>query len=443
MLLAVATTPESIKEDETSIVECEKREPSQSLPGSVEPMDRDNGNIKQVVPLPEKTIEGDGRRSEQDTAPEPEPTVEKVPVRVFSVAMPVRVGGALLAFCAGFVNAVAFHALASFVSHQTGTLSKVALGWEDREKADPTYSLSLLLSFVVGSTVCGCFIGKNTIHFGLAMYDFGLISVTCLLLAATFISDKKFASCLAAAACGLQNGLATSWGGAVIRTTHVTGLFTDVGLLIGRILSILARKRCGKNFDAFDQVEVADDLSKLSVLLSIGVAFFVGVFVGAHMHNALKRHAFLIPAGIEGTIGVAYFIYRVVILHHSVFSAEEMEIVDMPENGLSEICINGRSLSPDELADHGVDSVEIAPSISQKDFLHSASDGVERKPSKSITPSHNVVSVARSSILASSSNLSLHGPSSGRSSPNILTTPTPFHAHDDHHSPRSNSKHER
>ena len=31
------------------------------------------------------------------------------------------------------------------------------------------------------------------------------------------------------------NGMATHWGGAVIRTTHVTGLLTDVGLLLGRL----------------------------------------------------------------------------------------------------------------------------------------------------------------------------------------------------------------
>ena len=37
-------------------------------------------------------------------------------------------GGAILAMNAGMVNAIAFHALHSFVSHLTGTLSKVAIG---------------------------------------------------------------------------------------------------------------------------------------------------------------------------------------------------------------------------------------------------------------------------------------------------------------------------
>ena len=47
---------------------------------------------------------------------------------------------------------------------------------------------------------------------------------------------------LASAACGLQNALVTNYSGATIRTTHVTGIFTDLGLMIG------ARLR-GRPFD--------------------------------------------------------------------------------------------------------------------------------------------------------------------------------------------------
>ena len=72
-----------------------------------------------------------------------------------------------------------------------------------------------------------------------------LIIEAGLLVAATFMEDGIAARYVASAACGVQNGLATHWGGAVIRTTHVTGLFTDVGLLLGRLASMLSRKRCG------------------------------------------------------------------------------------------------------------------------------------------------------------------------------------------------------
>merc|ERR1711985_152668 len=105
--------------------------------------------------------------------------------------------------------------------------------------------------------------------------------------------------------------MATHWGGAVIRTTHVTGLFTDSGLLVGRLSSLLCRKRCGKYFDEFDRAVVTDDVSKLSVLGSIAISFFIGVFVGSHLFNAMKHWAFLVPASVTGTIGVFYAFFRV------------------------------------------------------------------------------------------------------------------------------------
>jgi hypothetical protein len=38
---------------------------------------------------------------------------------------------------------------------------------------------------------------------------------------------------LSSAACGLQNALATTDCGAIVRTAHVTGIFTDLGIMMG------------------------------------------------------------------------------------------------------------------------------------------------------------------------------------------------------------------
>eukprot|EP00927_Polykrikos_kofoidii_P061001 TRINITY_DN55896_c0_g1_i1.p1 TRINITY_DN55896_c0_g1~~TRINITY_DN55896_c0_g1_i1.p1 ORF type:complete len:473 (+),score=85.14 TRINITY_DN55896_c0_g1_i1:73-1491(+) len=250
-------------------------------------------------------------------------------VRVFKVSYTVRAGGACLAFCAGLVNATAFHALSTFVSHVTGSFSRSALGLVSGEDVNAGDSVLLVFSFLAGSTTCGFFISKNTIHFGLALYDFGLMSVSTLLVLTTLTADMTVARYFACAACGLQNGMATHWGGAVIRTTHVTGLFTDVGLLIGRVLSVLCRKRCGQRFDAIDTVEVADDLSKMSVLVTIAAAFFFGIFIGAHLWKAIGHFAFLVPATFTGVAGASYSFYRVFVMQQNFFSSAEMEVVDV------------------------------------------------------------------------------------------------------------------
>merc|ERR1711981_773115 len=118
-----------------------------------------------------------------------------------------------------------------------------------------------------------------------------------ILVGTTFLAAEGHwtAKFLAAAACGLQNAMTTHWGGAVTRTTHVTGLFTDVGLLLGRLLSLFANK-CSKQSEAFDTVAAADDLNKLSVLGSIAVAYLFGIILGTHSFNAIGQYAFLIPA---------------------------------------------------------------------------------------------------------------------------------------------------
>merc|ERR1711998_24401 len=49
--------------------------------------------------------------------------------------------------------------------------------------------------------------------------------------------DERFSGVLLlSVASGLQNAMTTAYGGAVVRTTHVTGTVTDMGIEIGKIL---------------------------------------------------------------------------------------------------------------------------------------------------------------------------------------------------------------
>jgi uncharacterized membrane protein YoaK (UPF0700 family) len=231
-----------------------------------------------------------------DLAPPPTPPKK----RTFNISLKVRVGGIALGCCAGTVNAVAFHAIGSFVSHQTGSFSRVGLGNMD--------ALLLVASFVGGALLCGLLVSEDIVPMRVKLYDICLILEAALLVATTFLADHWAAKFIAAASCGLQNALATHWGGAVTRTTHVTGLFTDVGLLFGRLLSMVANKCSGI---AFDTVAVADDLNKLSVLGSIALAYLIGIIFGTHSFAVIGHLAFLIPAAAVGFVGVAYLFFRI------------------------------------------------------------------------------------------------------------------------------------
>lgn len=147
-----------------------------------------------------------------------------------------------------------------------------------------------------------------------------------LLVATALLAEHRVARYLAAASCGLQNGLATHWGGAmghraVTRTTHVTGLFTDVGLLVGRLLSALASS-CGKP-EAKERAEAADDMSMLSVLGCIAAAYLLGIVLGTQCYDAVGNFAFFIPAAAVGTVGCVCFSYRV---FRQRFPLNEMQV---------------------------------------------------------------------------------------------------------------------
>jgi uncharacterized membrane protein YoaK (UPF0700 family) len=122
-----------------------------------------------------------------------------------------------------------------------------------------------------------------------------LLSLEALLLLTSiyFLSnDSLNGHYLASAAYGLQNALATTLSGAVIRTTHVTGIFTDFGIMLGA-------KSHGEEFD-----------KKKASLLLIIIGFTLGGTFGAYFFSVLKFNTLLIPAGICLLLAFSYSLYK-------------------------------------------------------------------------------------------------------------------------------------
>jgi uncharacterized membrane protein YoaK (UPF0700 family) len=74
---------------------------------------------------------------------------------------------------------------------------------------------------------------------------------------------------------GLQNAIITKISQAEIRTTHVTGMVTDIGIELGKA-AYWNRRRGSK-----DRRPVRADLEKLWLLTSLVGLFFVGGVLGA------------------------------------------------------------------------------------------------------------------------------------------------------------------
>jgi len=148
------------------------------------------------------------------------------------------VGGFLMSINGGFINVVAmlepFH---QGVSHLTGTLSRLGM-----EFFAPTGFLreacGLIFSYVLGAAVSAVILESTTFKVGRRYGMMLIIESAVLFFAARQIEESQLAGLyLATGACGLQNALATQFSGAVIRTTHVTGAFTDMGIFLGKMAS--------------------------------------------------------------------------------------------------------------------------------------------------------------------------------------------------------------
>lgn len=208
-------------------------------------------------------------------------------------------GSVILAFCAGLVNCVALLGFANnAVSHITGTLTVAAdsLARENTELL--VRSAMIVFAFFVGAIASGYIVKNESLalgrRYGVAM---GLEAV--LLFAATlFFRQHSFnGELLASAACGLQNAMVATYSGSVIRTTHLTGIVSDIGAAIGNLLA-------GRPFNRL-QVQLQS---------AIFASFAIGATVGSLLFDSIGTLALLVPAAI---ILIAAFLYQFVYLNNS------------------------------------------------------------------------------------------------------------------------------
>jgi len=87
--------------------------------------------------------------------------------------------------------------------------------------------------------------------------------------------------------------MATTYSGSVVRTTHVSGMFTDLGIFIGHRLRGLAV-----------------NTRRLRLCLIIISGFRCGGIVGAYFFQKFGYRTLFIPAAGTGSAANAYSIYQ-------------------------------------------------------------------------------------------------------------------------------------
>ncbi len=219
-----------------------------------------------------------------------------VPLHARAEFVIVLLGGLGLAATAGFINSVALLLGTLPVTHLTGTVSHLSLDLGTGHPGDAVFIASLAMAFVLGAVLSGVIIGASTLRLG-RRYGIAVMSEAGLLaVAAIAVSHSLWATALlAAAAAGLQNAMASSYRSMIVRTTHVTGLLTDLGFLAGQRLG--GHKIAGWRF---------------ALIGGLLVAFVSGGLLGVVAHARIGGDALWIPSGGLALAGSAYFAWRIV-----------------------------------------------------------------------------------------------------------------------------------
>jgi len=204
-------------------------------------------------------------------------------------------GGGVLAFIAGIVNAAGYMGFRhQSITNLTGSTSLlgVALGTGDGGEAWH-WALSIG-AFVLGAMLSGMSVQQSRLKLG-RRYGVTLVLESILLFAAVPLlhQNDSLGLYLAAMGAGLQNGMASTYSGMVFRTTHVSGMFTDLGIYIGQRLRGLTV-----------------DTLRVRVCVLVIVTFTLGSAVGARLFTVLHERTLLVPAVLTGLCGLGYTLYR-------------------------------------------------------------------------------------------------------------------------------------
>jgi uncharacterized membrane protein YoaK (UPF0700 family) len=191
--------------------------------------------------------------------------------------------GMVLTFVAGAVNAGGFLAIGQYTSHMSGIFSALAdhlvLGTFGLVLA----GLGALLSFIAGAACSAILINWGRRRDRSDFYALPLMLEAALLfgfgLLGIFAQGTPgfipMAVLLLCFIMGLQNATVTKISGARIRTTHVTGMITDIGIELGKLVY------WNRDLTRSGTSRVRADRPKLRLLGLLLGSFFAGGVFGA------------------------------------------------------------------------------------------------------------------------------------------------------------------
>jgi uncharacterized membrane protein YoaK (UPF0700 family) len=220
-----------------------------------------------------------------------------------------------LAWIAGYTNILTLILCGIATSHVTGTTAGIGRDLAESSHHLAWLGLAVLASFLLGSITSGICTevakeGQWESIYGLPMaLEAGLLSVVAILVEIfgepRLVSGHPLAPypltlvALVAAAMGLQNATATRISTGVVRTTHVTGVLTDLGLDLAQMARSLPRtwhqSRLLSPPKRLEALIRDSSVSRAVLLILVIIGYLLGAWLGVVAHDQFARAAFIPP----------------------------------------------------------------------------------------------------------------------------------------------------
>ncbi|WP_336956862.1 YoaK family protein [Acinetobacter johnsonii] len=205
----------------------------------------------------------------------------------------IQLGAFFLAVNAGMINVLGLvTVLHQSVSHMTGNVSVLAMSLVHWQPESILYLLLVTVCYVIGSFYSGVILGNS--HFRLGRrYGIPLSLVAFFIFLCWFFLPyfPRYALLWACVAMGVQNAMVSHYKGTIIRTTHLSGVLTDLGLALGyRARGLVVERR------------------RVILHLLILSGFLIGGLCASSMYPYLKLNSFLVPTALSLILSVVYWI---------------------------------------------------------------------------------------------------------------------------------------
>lgn len=237
-----------------------------------------------------------------------------------------------LAFAAGLINSVGFLGFGQFVSHLSGHATYAAVEYSQKNYFLAVTSLSAILFFIAGSATTAFLMHGKTLQSPNVTFVKPFLLEIILLVYIIFdwvyyknlsvLNDsfEKAHSFLALSfAMGLQNASLRKTAQQTLRTTHITGVGTDVGIAIGsalfwgwntirhEIIMHWKQHRSVKDIpniflESIKAAYVRSRVEKLFLHLFTLIAFLLGAAIGTFGFFEFKFYILMLPCIILGLL---------------------------------------------------------------------------------------------------------------------------------------------